>query len=499
MDSATLTLPAAAPARPLVSRFLRPSLTDFLFLVVVYWLCMAASGGWQALLKDGDTGMHLRTGDWIAAHGKVPDKDIFSYTQPDATWYAFQWGSAVLYSKLNAVWGLRAIAFLSGIVIAVWVTVLTQAMISLRVQGLLAVLLALAGANAASIHYLARPHLITMLLLAVSMWIAESDRRRSSRWLWLLVPIAAVWANLHSGFVILPVYLGAICAGMIAEKKFADAKRYAAVTGAAVFATLLNPYGIKLYLHIAGFLSGPVATRLVDEYQSPVFRSEASYWFLILLFASLVLSGINLLQKRFADTAIVLVFAAAALVSARNIPLFVTAALPILGRSITALWRESRSFEQLFQQGAALASRCGGFTIWSAAVVVLCAVLTPASEWPADLDPKYFPSELIHRNAAVFESGRVFTTDQWGDDLIYSFRGKVPVFMDGRSDFYSAKTVGDYLGIVNGGPSWRQLLDEYRIGVVLAPAESPITALLSASGAWTAKDSSPMAVLFVRH
>src|SRR5882724_6360029 len=78
-------------------RFFRPSLTDMFLLFVVFWLCLAGTGSWQALLRDGDTGMHLRSGDWIVEHRQVPTKDLFSYTQAGSDWYAFQWGSAVLY------------------------------------------------------------------------------------------------------------------------------------------------------------------------------------------------------------------------------------------------------------------------------------------------------------------------------------------------------------------------------------------------------------------
>lgn len=489
----------ATPARPAVWRWLRPSLTDVFFVFVVYWLCIAAPGSWQALLKDGDTGMHLRTGDWIVAHRQAPVHDIFSYTQPGAPWYAFQWGSATLYSVLNSAWGIRAVAFMSGIVIALWVAALMQAMIAIRVHGILAALLALAGANAASIHYLARPHVFTMLFLACSVWLVETDRDTPSKRIWLLAPLAAIWTNVHSGFVILPAYLAAVIAGAALEdRRFKRARRYGFVLAGCAGATILNPYGIRLHLHILSFLSGPVATRLVDEYQSPQFRGEPMYWFLALLFGSLMIAGIELRARRYIDALVILLFAAAALAAARNIPLFVTAALPVAGRSFTRIWNASGGFDALYRQGAAFASRCSGFSAWSAAAVALVAVLTPSSAWPRDLDPQYFPLALIERNTGVLESRRVFTTDQWGDDLIYRFHGKVPVFLDGRSDFYPQAVVADYLTMMNGGTSWKTLLDRYRIDAVLAPAGSPLSSLLAADSQWSEQARDGSAVLFVR-
>jgi len=54
-----------------------PSLTDFFLIAVFVWLFMAGPNGWKALLADGDTGWHIRTGEWILAHGRVPTQDLF--------------------------------------------------------------------------------------------------------------------------------------------------------------------------------------------------------------------------------------------------------------------------------------------------------------------------------------------------------------------------------------------------------------------------------------
>jgi hypothetical protein len=489
----------------------RPSLTDIFLLFAIYWLCIASPGSWQSLLKDGDTGMHLRTGDWILAHKQVPVKDIFSYTQPQSPWYAFQWGSAVLYSALNSAWGIKAVALLAGVTIALWVTVMMQAMIAMRVHGILAVVLALAGANAASIHYLARPHLFTMLFLALSVWLVEINRQTPSWRIWLLAPLTVMWTNMHSGFVILLVYLAVVAGGLLLEhfagaSTLRGAQRYAVVACVCAAASVLNPYGIRLHLHILNFLSGPVATSLVDEYQSPKFRGEPQYWFLILLFGSLMLAGVELLRKRIADAALIAVFGGMALVSARNIPLSLTVLLPLTGRALTRIWGEGvrgagpeSLLKTFYLQGASFAARCSGFTIWAGVAILSVAGLTPAASWPTGLDPKYFPQKLIQRNEVLLESARVFTTDQWGDDLIYLYLGRQRVFVDGRSDFYRPEVMQDYVSMMNGGSNWKDLLDRYQIDAALTPAGSPLSSLLAQDKSWTRRDRDADADLFVRN
>ncbi len=60
-----------------------------------------------------------------------------------------------------------------------------------------------------SMHFLARPHLFTLLLVPVCFWVLEADRRERTRWLWVLIPVTALWTNLHGGFRHFP---GADCA-----------------------------------------------------------------------------------------------------------------------------------------------------------------------------------------------------------------------------------------------------------------------------------------------
>jgi hypothetical protein len=342
------------------------------------------------------------------------------------------------------------------------------------------------------------------------VWLVEGDRQRPSWRIWLLAPLTVVWTNVHSGFVILFVYLAVVAGGSLLEhfagvSTLRSAKRYAMVACACAAASAVNPYGIRLHLHILNFLSGPVATNLVDEYQSPKFRGEPQYWFLILLFGALMLAGVELLRKRIADAALIAVFGAMALVSARNIPLSLTVLLPIGGRALTRIWgKGARNADRgsvlktFYVKGASFAARCSGFTVWAGAVIMAVAWLTPADSWPTGLDPKYFPQKLIQRNDALLGGARVLTTDQWGDDLIYLYQGRQRVFVDGRSDFYRPEVMQDYVSMMNGGPGWKDLLDRYKIEVALTPAGSPLSSLLTEDKSWTRRDRDADADIFVR-
>ncbi|MDQ2840802.1 MAG: hypothetical protein M3Y72_07140, partial [Acidobacteriota bacterium] len=85
MASAVLPLQTARAERQnrLISLF--PSLTDFAFLLPLV-LVLFHPARLSMLLADGDTGWHIRTGDWILAHRAVPHVDLFSFTKPNEPW-----------------------------------------------------------------------------------------------------------------------------------------------------------------------------------------------------------------------------------------------------------------------------------------------------------------------------------------------------------------------------------------------------------------------------
>src|SRR5438128_595429 len=72
-----------------IARFL-PSLTDIAFLMPIVFIFVKLSGA-RTLLGDGDTGWHIRTGEWILANRQVPSTDMFSFSRPGAPWFAWEW------------------------------------------------------------------------------------------------------------------------------------------------------------------------------------------------------------------------------------------------------------------------------------------------------------------------------------------------------------------------------------------------------------------------
>lgn len=491
----------------------RPSLGDlFLISLGVGWF--AIGSGWMGLLADGDCGWHIRAGQWILDTRSVPRVDLFSFSRSGASWFAWEWLADVIFALLVRFWGLAGVVALAACVIVLAAWAVFRHMLWRGGNSLVSMGVVLVSVGACSIHFLARPHVFTLLLLAVSLWIVERDRRRPGAAVWLLIPLSAVWVNLHSGFFALPASLMVLTAGLAIEawidrerrrESWSACRRYAGLAAACVAASLTNPYGIGLHRHIASYLTSDWIRSAVDEFQSPRFRSENLLHFEALLLMALLLAGRWMSRGRVADALLVLFWAHLALGSVRHVPLFAMVSAPLVAAELSQLWeRRARAWPPrsvgriLWALGDDMAGSFGRLSVWSAVLAAALLLLTPASRWPRDFPESKFPVSLVQAENNRLARARVFTSDQWGDYLIYHGWPSQKVFIDGRSDFYGPSIGGEYVRLMQGQPGWERLFGKYAFNMALIPRQWPLAALLDRDPAWRRIREDWLAVLYER-
>ncbi len=478
---------------------LRPSLGD---VVVAAMACqlLVAGKGWGSLLGDGDTGWHIRTGEWVLRNHAVPASDLFSFSRAGEPWFAWEWLSDVILALVHQYWGLAGVSFLAGGIIMASIMVLFHHMLWRGANVVVAFGVLLLAVGASSIHYLARPHVFTLLLMAIALFRVDRDRRDPGRLIWLLVPLSTVWVNLHGGFFALPVTLAVVAAGLAVEAlledahrpaKWSGARRYAMLAASAIGASIVNPYGPKLHLHVARYMTSDWIRNLVQEFQAPDFRSESLLRFEALLFAALLLGGWLLARRRVVDALLVLLWGHLALGSVRHVPIFALVAAPIVAGEASRLWEDwikncsARSLWRiLWNLGADMMPSFGRFSAWVVAIAAGALLLTPSAWWPRDFPERSFPVSLVRTEAARLAGARVFTSDQWGDYLIYRGWPRQKVFIDGRSDSYGRAIAEDYLALMNGRRGWEGQFRKYQFDMALVPIDWPLVSLLDEDPAW---------------
>ena len=206
-------VPTEAP-HGVLRRWLAPSLLDVFFVAFLLGT-FAHPAGLRSLLTDGDTGWHIRTGELVLETGHAPVADPFSFSRPGQPWFAWEWLADVVFAATRRWRGLAGVAALAGVVLALAATALLARMLRLGSGLWSGFVAAMAAVSASSIHYLARPHVFSILFYTLAVWVLSEDRARHRRLVWLLVPLTALWANLHAGFVAWLATLGlllALCA-----------------------------------------------------------------------------------------------------------------------------------------------------------------------------------------------------------------------------------------------------------------------------------------------
>jgi len=178
--------------------YLLPRLSDALFVALLAGLMTIAP---RLLNQDGDTGRHLAVGRTILASGQIPRADIFSHTMSGQPLAPHEWLAQVLFALANQVLGLSGVTLLTALVLAAAFRLVYAEARRRSGLPLLSLLITLLGLAAASIHFLARPHIFTILF--VTLWLTLLERMREGRplspfWLGLVM---LVWANLHGAFI----------------------------------------------------------------------------------------------------------------------------------------------------------------------------------------------------------------------------------------------------------------------------------------------------------
>ena len=491
--------------RRLIRRLFTPSLGDCFFLTVVVLLFSTSSDGWRQLLVDGDAGWHIRTGDWILQHHTVPYTDPFSFSKPGGSWYAWEWLADVIFAAAHARQGLRGVVVISGLTIAASILVLFRYLLWRGAGITLAVLLSVLTADASRLHYLARPHVFTLLLLPVCLWILDRDRERPWGGVWLLVPIAALWTNLHAGFVALFVSLGLYTAGAFVKGRWAAVRRPFLVSAACLLATLANPYGYLLHVHILQHLGSDWIARFVDEFQPPNIRFEGMYKYEAMLFAGIGLTILLVRRRKYEDALLMGFWAHESLQAARHVPLYMFAAAPIVGTELariaepyTGKWQRSSLLGTARDLAADFSPAARRNSIWLAVAAAIIWYL-PAPGWPKDF-PDIFPVAMVERQRALLAPAagppsRVLSSDQWGGYLIYKLYPSIHVFADGRFDYYGDDLGNEHLCLMSGCERWRELMEKWNFNIALLPRNWPLIDLLKSLPQWRVIDQDKTAIL----
>lgn len=457
-------------------------------------------------LSEGDTFWETRTGLWIIAHHAIPAVDIFSWTVRGKPWTLNSWGFDLALGVAYRLGGLTGVA---------WECLL----FAMVVAGLIVLLARSLGAHplaVGSVLFLISPLLVTWLsarpqladyaalpVLVLLLRRIATDGGRPS-YLALAGALSLVWANLHSGAVLLGVAVAGwsgvlLCARdgwaalplrgsggeqlgrAVVLRALSSARCWwcVAVALAMLAAALINPYGFGAFQHAAQVRSQSAG--IIVEWQplnvaAPVQDLTVALGLIALVIAwqyrDLVL--VSALMISIAGTAIAI----------RSLPFIVVCAVPLLAVRLSA---PPRWLARYLRSRRKMLTRCG-----AVGLLALCGAATPSLTHIGQPNTNMYSVAVIR---AIPAGCRLFNSDLLGG-LVILDRPDVPVSLDTRNDLYGRHTVLAEERVLHGHGNWSAALDG--VGCVLVPPRYGLAQRLRHDPGWRLRASSPAAVLFVR-
>src|SRR3954469_903015 len=229
------------------------------------------------LLIDPDTMWQIAIGRWIVDHGAVPTVDMYSFTMRGQPWISTQWLAQVAYAEAFARAGWAGPVVLASFCIAATFALLAR-FLSQRLSESTTLVLVAAALALTVPHLLARPHVLALpVMMAWIGGLVSAADRRGAPSLWLL-PLMALWANLHGGFVlglalVAPIAVDSVCNADARTRK-SLALRWVVFAVAATAASCVTPYGWDSLLASRKILSLGEALPLILEWRTGGFFSS---------------------------------------------------------------------------------------------------------------------------------------------------------------------------------------------------------------------------------
>ncbi|MGA8889947.1 MAG: hypothetical protein WB493_00165 [Anaeromyxobacteraceae bacterium] len=428
-------------------------------------------------IEDPDFWWHLRTGDLISASGGLPAHDPFSFASKGAPpvragfILSSYWLAQLSYHLLFALGGAWGVVAGRAILLSLTFGTGYVRMRRFGVDRILAaVLLAGSVAMYSSLYFGDRPQVYSFLGAGLLAW--WMDRIRSGREpSALILPLMAIWSNLHGGFVIGDLLLVAFAVGALVEFRSMPGRlvRILAWVAGGILVSFANPNGFGAIPATLELGRDPLLLTFVDEYQSTAElfsmgrHSIAVAWGLIAC-----LPAAMFLARRvyWPDLFVWAVAGALAARYARNVGFYLVVVVPTCGyylqQALTTLrGRRVRPF--------ALAG------LVSIAVVLMVQqtgrLLDRGSPLREGVSGQ-FPEGAAQFLSRTPGAHRVFNEYDWGGYLLWrNFPGQEN-FIDGR--ILDPRRVVDYARVLwavpdgpDGAPSYARLLDDWRIDAVI--------------------------------
>ena len=413
------------------------------------WLAVALGAGACALL--GSIGADAR---WLAAlggtileRGSIPSGVPYA-AAPSVDWVNVPVLGELVFHALQVMGGDRGFLVAQLIAVTAALTLLALGMRALGASDAAsAVVLMLVFFAAVPSFLIVRAQLFSLVLFCAALLLLRGESRRSSRRVWLLVPLIVLWANLHGG-VLLGLAIAA--AYLVLERARQEPVVAASVLVACCAALFVTPALLDSGHYYLGVLGSEAAQRGEGLWAPLSIGKPFDVLFIVLAIPLLVLAFRS--GSRVWELACIAAFAALTLHAGRNsVWLLCFIAAPA-----------AHGLGKRYLRDFSVSPRTLVLCAWvPAAFLVLGVLQTPQ---------QYGAGERVRSEAARLAAGKPILAD--GIDAEQLALDGRRVWIANPLDAFSRRDQRLYLDWLNANPAGDALLRE-ATAVVVARGSKP--------------------------
>lgn len=454
---------------------------------------------------DSDFWWHLKVGQYIASHHVVPSRDFMSYTFRGHPWIDHEWLAELMLYGLYVVGGLWTQIVVYAAVICATFALVYLRMLRLGVNRILALFLVTGAFFASTASLGVRVQMLSLFFLAAySLLLDGFLRTRDRRYLIALPLLMLLWTNMHGGFALGIVLVGATLVGEIlnhvTHREGALDRDDLQVLGIALLATIavtiVNPNGIRQILYPLAFILPNAYTNQIEESASPNFHMLVLMVFELLLLLLLVAMFVRRPKLNWTQLILIIGFTHLALSQVRNVPVWCVVISPLL-----ALYLQDLTIERKRRDVRGVLVPILNLALL-VAVLLFDGILAGRNingKALAASQQRAFPVGAVAYMKTHSLPPHVFCTYSWGGYVLWNLFPRYHDFMDSRADtLFDARMLNAYDSIYAADPNWNSELRRYHVQDVLVEPSAPIAQVLAVSTGWHRVFKDKYSVLYVR-
>lgn len=403
-------------------------------------------------VEDPDAWTHLALGRLMVETRGLPAHEVLVYPSSALEYHNTEWlFDILLYLAFRAA-GLAGVVLLkaSTVALAFWLlfkdaTLPREPAADRGLRAVIAAAVLLACLPMVRHRFVERPDIVLMVFLAFTIYALNAYLLEGRRLIFALPAVHVLWANMHPSVLITVVPFGAVLGGGAAlhvlhrwrglevpdTPTVKQLGIVAAVLGADLAASLVNPRGVEILTLPLQLAASPWFTQEISELQRPPFGLYPGPYIL----AALLLLTLAARWRRAPLSAafLVLPFAYLGLSAVRFIFVFAIVGAPVLARHLAAItlsWSSERWRRPAMAAAGAVLLLC------AASAVLALAQVPPLADSRKSVgleaDPRFIPEGALRYLDRIGMTGRLFNAFHFGGYIAWRDFPRRSAVIDGR-------------------------------------------------------------------